>query len=124
QFAQHLILFDLPTHPDLLEQRIGRLDRIGQQQAIHLHVPIVPNTPEEILFAWYQAMDAFTQPNAIGSLLYEQFEQVIQQLCQTVATPEFDQAQVEQLIQATQTQAAALRAAADAGRDRLQELNA
>lgn len=124
QFAQHLILFDLPAHPDLLEQRIGRLDRIGQQQTIHLHVPIVPDTPEEILFAWYQAMDAFTQPNAIGSLLYEQFEQAIQQLCQTVATPEFEPAQFEQLIQATQTQAAALRAAADAGRDRLQELNA
>ena len=30
QFAQHLICFDLPLHPDLLEQRIGRLDRIGQ----------------------------------------------------------------------------------------------
>ncbi len=32
QFAHHLILFDLPLNPDLLEQRIGRLDRIGQQQ--------------------------------------------------------------------------------------------
>src|SRR5690606_5078535 len=28
QFAQHMILFDLPRHPDLLEQRIGRLDRL------------------------------------------------------------------------------------------------
>ena len=28
QFARHLICFDLPAHPDLLEQRIGRLDRI------------------------------------------------------------------------------------------------
>ena len=30
QFAHHLVLFDLPTDPELLEQRIGRLDRIGQ----------------------------------------------------------------------------------------------
>src|SRR5699024_7515055 len=30
QFAKHLVLFDLPRNPDLLEQRIGRLDRIGQ----------------------------------------------------------------------------------------------
>jgi len=30
QFAHHLVLFDLPMNADLLEQRIGRLDRIGQ----------------------------------------------------------------------------------------------
>jgi ATP-dependent helicase HepA len=29
QFAHHLVLFDLPENPELLEQRIGRLDRIG-----------------------------------------------------------------------------------------------
>ena len=40
QFSHHLVLFDLPAHPDLLEQRIGRLDRIGQQHTIQLHVPI------------------------------------------------------------------------------------
>lgn len=39
QFAHHLVLFDLPSHPDLLEQRIGRLDRIGQKHVIELHVP-------------------------------------------------------------------------------------
>ena len=30
QFAHHLVLFDLPLNPELLEQRIGRLDRIGR----------------------------------------------------------------------------------------------
>ena len=35
QFAHHLILWDLPLDPDLLEQRIGRLDRIGQKQRHH-----------------------------------------------------------------------------------------
>ena len=39
QFASHLVLFDLPLNPDLLEQRIGRLDRIGQKSAIQIHVP-------------------------------------------------------------------------------------
>lgn len=29
QFASHMVMFDLPFNPDLLEQRIGRLDRIG-----------------------------------------------------------------------------------------------
>lgn len=35
QFAHHLVLFDLPDDPELLEQRIGRLDRIGQEQTIN-----------------------------------------------------------------------------------------
>ncbi len=39
QFAHHLVLFDLPENPELLEQRIGRLDRIGQTDTIHIHVP-------------------------------------------------------------------------------------
>ena len=30
QFASNLVMFDLPFNPDLLEQRIGRLDRIGR----------------------------------------------------------------------------------------------
>ena len=39
QFAHHLVLFDLPLNPDLLEQRIGRLDRIGQIHTVQIHVP-------------------------------------------------------------------------------------
>lgn len=34
QFACHLVLFDLPENPDLLEQCIGRLDRIGQTRDV------------------------------------------------------------------------------------------
>lgn len=34
QFANQLVMFDLPFNPDLLEQRIGRLDRIGQKRDI------------------------------------------------------------------------------------------
>jgi superfamily II DNA/RNA helicase len=30
RFARHLVLFDLPLNPELLAQRIGRLDHIGQ----------------------------------------------------------------------------------------------
>jgi ATP-dependent helicase HepA len=41
QFAHHLVLFDLPVDPEVLEQRIGRLDRIGQKSEIHIHVPFV-----------------------------------------------------------------------------------
>ncbi|MET0263546.1 MAG: helicase-related protein, partial [Rariglobus sp.] len=60
QFAHHLVLFDLPLNPSLVEQRIGRLDRIGQKHTIQLHVPYLENSPQERLFQWYhQALNAF-----------------------------------------------------------------
>jgi ATP-dependent helicase HepA len=53
QFAHHLVLFDLPPDPELLEQRIGRLDRIGQTSTIHIHVPYLKGSEEEVLARWY-----------------------------------------------------------------------
>ncbi len=61
QFSRHLFLFDLPVNPGLLEQRIGRLDRIGQKNDIHIHVPYVTKTPYEVLARWYmEGMDLFS----------------------------------------------------------------
>jgi len=60
QFAHHLVLFDLPIHPDLLEQRIGRLDRIGQTETIKIHVPYPMNSPMEFLARWHhEGLNAF-----------------------------------------------------------------
>ena len=38
QFAHHLIHYDLPWSPAMVEQRIGRLDRIGQTHPVEIHV--------------------------------------------------------------------------------------
>jgi ATP-dependent helicase HepA len=38
QFAHHLVHYDLPWSPAVVEQRIGRLDRIGQTQPVDIHV--------------------------------------------------------------------------------------
>jgi ATP-dependent helicase HepA len=63
QFSHHLVLFDLPIHPDLVEQRIGRLDRIGQDHPIHIHVPYLEGTPHEALFRWHRdALLSFERP--------------------------------------------------------------
>jgi ATP-dependent helicase HepA len=60
QFCRHLILFDLPINPDLLEQRIGRLDRIGQRHDVQIHVPFVVGSRQQRLFQWYHdGLNAF-----------------------------------------------------------------
>ncbi len=53
QFAHHLILFDLPLNPELLEQRIGRLDRIGQTETIKVHIPYLKCSCTELLVRWH-----------------------------------------------------------------------
>ena len=63
QFAHHLVLFDfLPLEPDLLEQRIGRLDRIGQRDTIDLHVPYLVGGASEVLLRWYRDGWAASRP--------------------------------------------------------------
>ncbi len=62
QFAHHLVLFDLPDDPELLEQRIGRLDRIGQTETINIHVPYLKGSHGEVLARWYhEGLNAFEQ---------------------------------------------------------------
>jgi ATP-dependent helicase HepA len=60
QFAHHLVLFDLPLGGELLEQRIGRLYRIGQEREVSIHVPYLPGTPQEMLFRFHhEGLGAF-----------------------------------------------------------------
>ena len=60
QFARHLVLFDLPEDVDLLEQRIGRLDRIGQKGTIEIHVPYLTGSDDEVRVTWLgDGLDAF-----------------------------------------------------------------
>ncbi len=71
QFAHHLVLYDLPRNPDLLEQRIGRLDRIGQNAVINIHVPYIKGSARQVLFRWYhEGLDAFSHTCPAGHQVY------------------------------------------------------
>ncbi len=71
QFCHRLVLFDLPINPELLEQRIGRLDRIGQKNDVHIHVPYIMGTSMEVLATWYDdGLNAFRKPVSGASILY------------------------------------------------------
>ena len=72
QFAHHLVLFDLPLNPELLEQRIGRLDRIGQTATIQVHVPFLEKSWTEFLFKWHQgALEGIENSLNGGHVYYE-----------------------------------------------------
>ena len=74
QFAHHLVLFDLPENPELLEQRIGRLDRIGQTATIRIHVPYVEGGPYAVLARWFhEGLNAFEESLHGGAELFERF---------------------------------------------------
>ncbi|WP_051227542.1 RNA polymerase-associated protein RapA [Oceanospirillum beijerinckii] len=120
QFARHLVLFDLPANPDLLEQRIGRLDRIGQQHDIQIHVPYFAGTGQAHMLQWYnQGLDAFSAPCPAGSALFAEFGQSLEEaiLAQNASA-------LEALMTQTQQRRDELNEAMQAGRDRLLERNA
>jgi ATP-dependent helicase HepA len=126
QFAQHLVLFDLPFNPELLEQRIGRLDRIGQTADIHIHVPYLARSPQEVLARWYhEGLNAFESNLEGGNELLRQFRRAVHDLA--LEFPVADQVPAGQelvdLLQETNLARQEIRRRLESGRDRLLELN-
>ncbi len=121
QFSHHLVLFDLPLNPDLLEQRIGRLDRIGQTQDVNIHVPYFENTAQEVLLRWYnEGLDAFETTSTTGQMLYKEFGE---ELLEFVGSHNCDEEELEPLLEQVAKQNAQLRKQMESGRDRLLELH-
>ncbi len=119
QFLHHLILFDLPENPDLLQQRIGRLDRIGQQHCVEIHIPYQKNSRQHILYRWYEeGMGAFVQNISSAAQLYKQLEKELNSALQSMQTED-----MEALISATVDLKQQLEMHYQQGRDKLLELN-
>ena len=121
QFAHHLILFDLPLNPDLLEQRIGRLDRIGQTETIQIHVPYLENSAQAIMVHWYhEGLSAFEHTCPAGHNVFEQLGDELNKLLHTQVS-EGDE--VQQLVQRTRKLHTTLNEELHKGRDILLEYN-
>ncbi len=79
QFSNNLVMYDLPEHPDLLEQRIGRLDRLGQRNTVEIHVPYLENSVQERLCHWYhKALNAFNRTTGVGDKVNASFKDPLQ----------------------------------------------
>ncbi|GCE23212.1 helicase-related protein [Dictyobacter kobayashii] len=62
QIASQIIHIDLPWTPAQLEQRIGRVDRLGRQGSVLSIIPFAQEWPENDLFRiWQEAFQLFTQ---------------------------------------------------------------
>jgi ATP-dependent helicase HepA len=121
QFAHHLVLFDLPSNPDLLEQRIGRLDRIGQTEEIRIHVPYFADSAQELLFDWYhQGLQAFEHTCITGRVVFEAFGE---QLFSLALTCQQQSDEAEALISNSWQKHLTIKAELESGRDKLLELN-
>jgi len=123
QFAHHLILFDLPLHPELLEQRIGRLDRIGQTEDIHVHIPYLTDSPQQVLVRWFQeGLNAFEENleggNEISKLFSGRLLDITRSHLFEHTCPE-----LEALISETYSFKNELQRSLADGRDRLLEMN-
>lgn len=123
QFAQHLVLWDLPLDPDMLEQRIGRLDRIGQQGDVQIHAAVLGGSPQHLLLRWFdEGLGAFEQVCADGRELLREFGGDLVDLASLDADSEEQEAALAELLVQTRQRHAELSDAIQRGRDRLLEV--
>ncbi len=119
QFLQHLILWDLPQNPDLLQQRIGRLDRIGQKHVIQIHVPYLENTEQAILYRWYdEGLNAFRANNSAAQQVADTLHDELQ-----ILLVNNDAEKIGLFIEKTHALSIEVEAELNNGRDQLLELN-
>lgn len=124
QFARRLVLLDLPADPELLEQRIGRLDRIGQTGVVRVMVPFVRGTAGEVMARWYhEAMNAFERYAPAAAWVTQRFFAALTALVKTPGL-RLDRARLERLLRAGRLSSHRQRRRIESGRDRLMEQGA
>ena len=124
QFLHHLITFELPLSPDLLEQRIGRLDRIGQTQDIQIHVPSVNGSLDQLLVQWYhKGLNAFESIGKAGQSITRKMAPQLQAAAMHIEESDEPYPKLDELIEQTAKLAKEVNEELESGRDRLLELN-
>ena len=124
EFAHHLVLFDLPMYPDLLEQRIGRLDRIGQNSDINIHVPYVKNSYDEILFSWFhRGLNAFCQSAKGASVVHLSLQSLLDEYLKKPQLCMPENTVFQDFLMTTKNEFEVITKKMEEGRDILVELN-
>lgn len=120
QCASHQVFWSLPHHPEMLEQHIGRLDRIGQGDTIWLHVPYWEGSVQELWARWYhEGLNAFAATFPGGFRALAHFRDDLDELSNGVWMTGGDA--IEGLLEETATFRDVFIEAAQQGRNRLLE---
>ena len=111
EFCSTLVNYDLPWNPVELEQRIGRLDRIGQESPVItiLNMAVEDTIETRILLRLYDRVGIFQR--AIGDLdgiLGDLTRSLEQTFLSGRLTPEQEEAKLEQILVATEQRRADL----------------
>lgn len=99
QFAHILVNYDLPWNPMVVEQRIGRLDRLGQKsERILIYNFAIPGTIEErILNRLYARIRIFEQTiGDLETILGNEIRQLTLELLSSRLTKEEQDARIEE----------------------------
>jgi ATP-dependent helicase HepA len=125
QFVHHLVLWDLPNNPDLLQQRIGRLDRIGQKHVIQLHIPYLKNSQQAVLYRWYdEGLNALRCNSSAAQPVADKLESELNNIITLFESGDNTaETAFNDFITKTQVLNAEIEAQLHAGRDQLLELN-
>ncbi|MBL8025143.1 MAG: DEAD/DEAH box helicase family protein, partial [Fibrobacteres bacterium] len=98
QFCQSIILYDLPHNPELLEQRIGRLDRIGQKSEITVHIPFITGTSHEFLCRWFnEGLNAFHNNVPAAGRVFDELQGRLSEIC----SKEYSKTEADKIIEET-----------------------
>jgi ATP-dependent helicase HepA len=123
QFAHHLVLFDMPFHPELLEQRIGRLDRIGQKKDITIYIPYLIGSPQELLVRWFhEGLNAFNANLEGGNMISKLFSNRLLTISKKASSKDA-KPELEALITETADYQKVLKKNLAEGRDSMLEMN-
>lgn len=99
EFANAMVNYDLPWNPMRVEQRIGRLDRYGQEaKVIHIfNFSVIDTIEERILERLYERIGIFkTAIGDLESILGDEIEWLTRELLQPDLTPEEEEEVITQ----------------------------
>lgn len=111
QFCHHLVNYDLPWNPMVVEQRIGRIDRFGQESdVVYIHNLVVNGTVEDrILLRLYERIGIFRESiGDLEALLGETISELQRDYVSGRLTPEEAERRVEQAASAIERRRADL----------------
>ncbi|MGB4245888.1 MAG: SNF2-related protein [Limnochordia bacterium] len=104
QFCNHVINYDLPWNPMRLEQRIGRVHRLGQTKDVHVYNLVTKDTIEEhIMFLLHEKINMFQMIlGELDAILMhlkwdKSFESQLMQIFLKAASKEAVQRELDQL---------------------------